>query len=135
MDNPNDPAVQHPDIQLVIGTPDLNDTAWRTVQTTGALAYMPYDEAQRYTAIYKIQSQMTQLSTENSAEDLAAFYGLREQYRWREKKLTAEQAGEAVRLLGRAKLHFKTEDRLLHYCAEFDSAFLENRKPMDINVD
>jgi hypothetical protein len=33
----------------------LDDAAWRTARDTGALAYMPYDEVQRYSDIYADQ--------------------------------------------------------------------------------
>lgn len=36
----------------------LDDAAWRTARDTGALAYMPYDEVQRYSDIYADQQEV-----------------------------------------------------------------------------
>jgi hypothetical protein len=36
----------------------LDDAAWRTARDTGALAYMPYDEVQRYSDIYAAQQEV-----------------------------------------------------------------------------
>jgi hypothetical protein len=41
-------------------------TAWRTAQSTGALAYMSYDRAQQFSDIYDVQAEL------KSAEDQAA---------------------------------------------------------------
>ena len=49
-DHPNDPAAQHASLTVNSSGITLDDTAWRTAQSTGALAYMPYEEAKRYAA-------------------------------------------------------------------------------------
>ena len=36
----------------------MDDAAWRTARDTGALAYMPYDEVQRYSDIYTAQQEV-----------------------------------------------------------------------------
>lgn len=38
----------------------LDDAAWSTARTTGALAYMPYDEVQQYSDIYSAQQEVNQ---------------------------------------------------------------------------
>jgi hypothetical protein len=37
----------------------LSDTAWRTARDTGALSYMPYNEAQRYSDLYMLGDLVT----------------------------------------------------------------------------
>src|SRR6185437_8855007 len=39
----------------------FDQTAWKTAQTTGAFAYMPYDDASRYADIYGGQEQFVQV--------------------------------------------------------------------------
>jgi hypothetical protein len=46
--HPNDLQAQHAKLDVFESSISLHDTAWRTAQSTGALAYMPYDEAERY---------------------------------------------------------------------------------------
>ena len=41
-------------------THSFDDTAWRTAQTTGAFAYMPYAEAGKYADAYGAQQQFVQ---------------------------------------------------------------------------
>lgn len=38
----------------------LNDAAWRTARDTGALAFMPYDEVQRYSDLYMLTDLVNQ---------------------------------------------------------------------------
>jgi hypothetical protein len=51
--HPEDPAAQHASVALNFHSMTLRDTAWKTAEATGALAWMPYDEAQRYAEIYQ----------------------------------------------------------------------------------
>jgi hypothetical protein len=50
----------------------FDDTAWRTAQTTGAFAYMPYADASTYADIYSAQEQFVQTEKEIVDEVLIA---------------------------------------------------------------
>ena len=55
---------QHPDAQnqtisFTMNYSDLSDAAWRTARDTAALGYMPYDEVQRYSGLYGLQSSLS----------------------------------------------------------------------------
>jgi hypothetical protein len=48
----------------------FDDLSWRTAETTGALAYIPYDEAEKYADIYKRQEELA-ASEHDAARDAA----------------------------------------------------------------
>lgn len=45
-------------IRLEFNVQGFENTAWKTAQATGALTYMPYDEAGEYSAIYDTQDEV-----------------------------------------------------------------------------
>ena len=53
----------------------LQQTAWRTAEQTGALAFMPYEEAQRFSDIYSSQQQFLELEP-MLLKDSANFFGI-----------------------------------------------------------
>jgi hypothetical protein len=108
------------------------DTAWKTAQTTGALSYMPYEEATQYANIYQTQSALIAME-EKPSENLATLMGLMAKYHLDPKqgdlrKPTAEQASAFAEILGQMKVQIALEDTLLQQAIEVDSAFLEHRK-------
>jgi hypothetical protein len=48
----------HGSLQNTMSFSSLDDAAWRTARDTGALAYMPYEEVQRYSDIYADQQEV-----------------------------------------------------------------------------
>jgi hypothetical protein len=52
--NPSDPSSRNLNLDISFNTTGLEDTGWRTAQVTGALAFMPYAESERYTSIYRV---------------------------------------------------------------------------------
>ena len=50
-ENPKDKAAQDAQIDANFSIIGLRDTAWKTAQATGALSFMPYAEAQRYSDV------------------------------------------------------------------------------------
>jgi hypothetical protein len=56
-ENPNDKAAQDAEINVDFSIVELRETAWNTAQTTGALSFMPYAEAQRYSDVYGTQKE------------------------------------------------------------------------------
>ncbi|MEO6806386.1 MAG: hypothetical protein ABI286_08800 [Edaphobacter sp.] len=56
IDNPKAPNPGKPRIDIQI--PPFDDVSWETAKATGALSYMPYEEAHRYSDIYKKQDEV-----------------------------------------------------------------------------
>ena len=78
-EHPNDPKAQHTTLTVHFSSISLPDTAWRTAQSTGALAYMPYEEAEQYSSIYQTQAALLALQSK-PAEDVAGIIGLVARY-------------------------------------------------------
>jgi hypothetical protein len=49
---------QHGTIEFHWNYNELSDAAFRTARDTGAFGYMPYDEVQSYTSLYKLQDML-----------------------------------------------------------------------------
>ena len=130
-DHPDDPDAQHGNLAVNFHAIDLRDTAWTTAQTTGALAFMPYEEAQRYSEIYRSQDQFL-ATQEKPREDTAYALGLIARFNWNDKKrITVDQAGQMAERLGQMKLHVVTGDLMLQKSIEKADAFLQNRPAKD----
>ena len=52
------PTEKHESTSFTFSMRGFDDVAWRTVQTTGAFAYMPYNEARIYSDIYATQDEV-----------------------------------------------------------------------------
>ena len=50
----------------------LNDAAWRTARDTGALAFMPYGEAQRYSDLYMLENLVNQKAINTGEQSFRA---------------------------------------------------------------
>lgn len=48
---------EHSSMKIDFGIHGFDNVSWKTAQTTGALAYMPYATAQEYAGIYDTQAQ------------------------------------------------------------------------------
>jgi hypothetical protein len=130
-ENPSDPDAQHASLAFNFHSIDLRDTAWKTAQTTGALAYMPYDEAQRYAEIYQSQAEFLG-AQDKPRDDVAYLIGLLTKFHWTDKtKITADQASQMAERLGQMKLNIVADDLLLQKTVERADAFLQNRKAKD----
>ncbi len=73
--NPEDKREQQSSLSDTFNFTDLRDTAWKTAQASGALSYMPYEEAQRYAGVYGSNTAF-EASQQKIAGDLAAFFGV-----------------------------------------------------------
>ena len=73
--NDKDPAAQNADLHGGFNLTGLEDTAWLTAQATGALAWMPYDEAERFSSVYKAQ-QAFESQQDKIQQDSSIFLGL-----------------------------------------------------------
>jgi hypothetical protein len=54
--NPKVPNQETPKITFTL--PSFNEVSWRTAQSTGALGYMPYEQAHEYSDIYDQQNEV-----------------------------------------------------------------------------
>jgi hypothetical protein len=129
-EHPNDPAAQHGSLAVRSGGVTLDDTAWRTAQSTGALAYMPYEEAEEYASIYQAQTRLLTLE-EKPAEEFAALIGLLAKFHSHREdigKLNAEQASAFAEYLGQMRAQMADSDTQVQNTIEKSSAFLEHRK-------
>ena len=130
-DKPNDSMAQQASLTVSSSGISFPDTAWRTAQSTGALAYMPYEEAERYSSIYQAQATLMAME-ERPREDVVEIVGLIDKYRFHsglKSKITAEQAGALAEKFGQMRMHLADGDTLLQVSIELDEAYLENRKP------
>jgi hypothetical protein len=129
-ERPEDMKNHHASFAISFSAVTLPDTAWRTAQSTGALAYMPYEEAERYTGIYQAQDALMALE-DKPLEDVAAINGLIEKYNFRSShpsKITRAQASAVAEKLGAMRLHLSVGSGLLQEDIELSQAFLENRE-------
>jgi hypothetical protein len=130
-ENPNDAGAQHASLKVHWSSINLPSTAWMTAQSTGALAYMPYEEAERYSSIYQAQAAL--LAMQNKpAEDVVGILGLVARYNVHSgpsSMITVEQAGALMERFGQMRVHLLNGDLLLRESIEESQAFLENRKP------
>jgi len=128
-DHPDDPKAQHYTLTVNASGITLDDTAWRTAQSTGALAYMPYEEAEHYAGIYQSQEKLL-AAQDKPLEDVASIMGLIAKYHFTERsKMTREQASNLAEKLGQMELHLSYGDTLLQSAVDHGQAFLEHREP------
>jgi hypothetical protein len=127
-EHPDDPDAQHVSLKVSASDMSLDDTAWKTAQLTGALAYMPYEEAKRYSSIYQAQSALLAME-DKPADDVAAISGLIDKFHLSQSsKVTKEQAGALAELFGQMRWHLAVGDGLIADSIEQDQAFLQHRK-------
>jgi len=127
-ENPKDKAAQDAQINADFSIIGLRETAWKTAQTTGALSYMPYAEAQRYSDVYGAQKEL--LDQQNKIlDDEAEFIGLMAKTNFGHKDITVEQASLALERFGVWQAHLAYVDLMAKVTAQTDQAFLEGKEP------
>lgn len=110
-------------------TLDLEDTAWRTAQATGALAFMPYTESERFSDLYDVEQLFVQRQSQLS-EDESQMLGAIREFHIGAGKLTVDGANAMARELGIFQGHLlalKIATRLLQ---NEQNAFLKGTKPV-----
>jgi hypothetical protein len=130
-EHPNDLKAQHTNLTVNYSSISLPDTAWKTAQSTGALAYMPYEEAEQYSTIYQIQAALLALQNK-PADDAAGIIGLIARFNFHSSpssRLTVEQAGALAERFDQMRMHLLNGNLMLRESIELSQAFLENRKP------
>jgi hypothetical protein len=127
-ENPKDKAAQNASIDASYSTIGLRDTAWKTAQTTGALSFMPYDEAKRYSNVYSSQNDF--LSQQDKIlEDEAQFLGVIAKTNFGHNGITPEQASLAMERFGIWNAHLVYLDLMAQVTTQTDQAFLEGKEP------
>ena len=125
--HPNDKAVQRASISVSAHGITLSNTAWKTAESSGALAYMPYAEAQRYAQIYQAQEHLLAIQ-ELPIDDMAHVIGLVSKFS-DTRTLTPQQAGELAEPLGQVAFLLADGSMVMKQNIELNQAFLEVREP------
>ncbi len=130
LDHPNDPAAQPHRFHTGCGGISLDNTAWQTAQSTGALDYMPYKEASAYVNIYTAQKAFLKSQNQPCA-DAAAISGILAQYPLDAKgaRFSREEAAALANNFGRMQFHLELGAVLFDENIELNAAFLEGREP------
>lgn len=134
-ENPeNKDAQKDASITADYSTVSLRDTAWKTGQTTGALSFMPYAEAQRYSDVYGAQKDFLD-QQDKIMEDEAQFFGVMAKTNFgHNDRVTEEQATLALERFGIWNMHLLYLDLMAQLTAGTDKAFLEGKAaPTDIH--
>ena len=129
--NPKDLQAQRTKLNVFESSISMPNTAWMTAQSTNALAYMPYKEAEQYSNIYQAQAALLGYQ-DKPAEDVSGILGLIARFNFHEtstRTITAEQAGELAEKFNQMRSHLLNGDLLMRRCIDTDQAFLENREP------
>lgn len=124
--NPNDASNGGVDIHIGISFIGLEDTAWKTAQATGALGFMPYAEAERYSDIYGA-AQVLERAQDQIAEDDTQLIGVIRQVHLGEGKLTAEGANTVARQLGVIQGHLMLLGLAARVVQAEQNAFLQGK--------
>jgi len=135
LEDPKDKEAQKASLNADFSIVGLRDTAWKTAQTTGALAFMPYPEAERYSEVYG--SQQDFLGQQNKIlDDEAEFLGVMAKTNFGSKDVTAEQASEALQRFGVWRGHLAYVVLMAKVSALQDKAFLEGKEgPQNMHED
>ena len=134
-ENPKDKEAQKASISADFTTVGLRDTAWKTAQTTGAMGFMPYAEAQRYSDVYGSQKEFLD-QQDKILEDEAQFLGVMAKTNYGHGDVTAEQASLALERFGIWKAHLLYLDLMAKVTALNDQAFLEGKEgPHEMHED
>jgi hypothetical protein len=126
-ENPQDKAAQEAQINADFSTVGLRETAWKTAQTTGALSFMPYAEAQRYSDVYGSQKEFLD-QQDKILEDEAQFVGVVAKTNFGHDKVTPEQASLALERFGIWRAHLAYLDLMAKVTSENDAAFLVGKE-------
>ncbi|MEK6398788.1 MAG: hypothetical protein V4734_11935 [Terriglobus sp.] len=116
-----------PSLDASYGVKDFEHTAWRTAQATGALSYMPYDEANRFSSIYETLETFEKAEAV-LAEDEAQFLGLIRRYSG-EKHMSKESADALAERLGIWQGHLLNIHIAAMLLDDQQEAYLEGHEP------
>src|ERR1700761_8514444 len=126
--NPSDPGAKNLNIDISYNTTSLEDTAWRTAQITGALAYMPYAESNKFTTIYNNAEDFLKKQDQIS-EDQARFFGVIQKFHVGGGTLSKEGADAMAEESGIVQGHLLNLKISAEVLQDQQKAFLEGREP------
>ncbi len=124
--NPEDASNEGLNININYSFIGLEDTAWKTAQATGALEFMPYAEAERYSDIYG-EEQKLMRGEDQVGEDQTQLIGVLQQVHHGKGKLTEEGASSIARQLGVIEGHLITLKLSARVLQAEQNAFLEGK--------
>jgi hypothetical protein len=127
--NPSDPSSRNLNLDITFNTTGLEDTGWRTAQATGALAFMPYAESERYTSIYRVGEDFLK-NQDQPSEDESRLLGIIQKFHVGQGSTLTKDAADALAeqfgIWQGHLLYLKVAARVLQ---EQQNAFLEGREP------
>jgi hypothetical protein len=133
-ENPKDKEAQNAQIDADFSMIGLRETAWKTAQTTGALSFMPYAEAQRYSDLYGAQQEFLDQQGK-ILEDEAQFLGVMAKTNFGHNNITTEQASMALERFGIWQAHLAYVGLMAKVTSENDAAFLVGKEgPGEMHV-
>jgi hypothetical protein len=125
---PNDPTGRDLNLSVSFELVGFDDTAWKTAQATGALGFMPYAEAERYSDIYDAE-QVVEREQDQIAEDETQMLGVaREVHPGQGGRLTGESANAVAKQLGIIEGHLLTLKLAARLLQAEQDAFLEGKE-------
>ena len=124
--DPKDQEAKDANISADFSIVGLKNTAWKTAQTTGALTYMPYAEAQRYASVYHEQQSFLDMQ-DKILEDEAQFVGVMRKVDFGHVDITKEQASAALERFGVWQAHLSYLVLTAKVTAANDEAFLQGK--------
>jgi hypothetical protein len=126
--NPNDPSANDLNLDISYSSTGLEDTGWKTAQATGALAFMPYAESTKYSAIYGTEQSFLK-AQDQLAEDEARFLGTVQKFHIGTGKVSKDAADAIAEQLGIWQGHLLAVKIAAVVLQEQQNAFLEGREP------
>ena len=126
--NPSDPSSRNLNLDISFNTTGLEDTGWRTAQVTGALAFMPYAESERYTSIYRVGEEFLK-NQDQLSEDESRTLGIIQKFHIGEGSLTKDAADALAEQFGIWQGHLLTLKIAARVLQDQQNAFLEGREP------
>jgi hypothetical protein len=127
--NPSDPSSRNLSLDIGFNTTGLEDTGWRTAHVTGALAFMPYAESEKYTSIYRVGEEFLK-NQDQLSEDESRILGIIQKFHVGEGTTLTKDAADALAeqfgIWQGHLLYLKIAARVLQ---EQQNAFLEGREP------
>jgi hypothetical protein len=134
-ENPKGKEAQNAQIDADFSIIGLRETAWKTAQTTGALGFMPYAEAQRYSDVYGAQKEFLD-QQDKILEDEAQFLGVMAKTNFGHNGITPEQASLALERFGIWQAHLAYVGLMAKVTSENDAAFLVGKEgPAEMHLD
>jgi len=123
---PNDPSSRNLNLSVSFAMVGFDDTAWKTAQATGALGFMPYAEAERYSDIYGAEETVLH-EQDQIAEDETQMLGVARAVHPGQGTLTGEGANAIAKQLGIIQGHLLTLKLAARLLQVEQEAFLEGK--------